>query len=152
MVISTLQASHGKIHRCVQTPTTLCNLTMPCAGLCQRQLPYQLTDKPTRKDTILDLTLTSNPDIISNLETHPGMSEHCAVSYDVDLSVKRQKKPDRYVYQYKKRDIEGVKRDMGEFQDTFLSEYPYSRSVDDNWNRLKQPLSNPWTGTSLRRR
>ena len=79
------------------------------------------------------------------------MSEHCAVSYDVDLSVKRQKKPDRYVYQYKKRDIEGVKRDMGEFQDTFLSEYPYSRSVDDNWNRLKQPLSNPWTGTSLRR-
>ena len=62
----------------------------------------QLTDKPTLKDNILDLTLKTNLVIISSLEIHPGMRDHCAVSYDLDLSVKRQKKTDKYVYQYKK--------------------------------------------------
>ena len=100
----------------------------------------QLTGKPTQKDNILDLTLTTNPDIISYLEIHPGMSDHCVVSYDVDLSVKRQKKPDRYVYQYRKGNIEGVKSDLEKFSDTFLSEDPNSRSVDDNWNLFKSTL------------
>ena len=100
----------------------------------------QLTDKPTRNDNILDLTLTTNPDIISNLEIHPGMSDHCAVSCEVDLSIKRQKKPDRYVYRYKKGNIDGVKNDMKEFSNAFLNEDPYSRTVDDNWNRFKTSL------------
>ena len=33
----------------------------------------QLTD--TRNDNILDMTLTTNPDIISNLQTQPGMRD-----------------------------------------------------------------------------
>ena len=100
----------------------------------------QLTDKPTRKENILDLILTTNPDIISNLEIHPGMSDHCAVTCDVNLSVKRQKKPDCYVYQYKKGDIEGVKKDMAEFRDKLLSENLYNRSVDENWTQFKTTL------------
>ena len=86
----------------------------------------QLTDQPTRNDNILDLTLTTNPDIISGMEILPGMSDHCAVLFDtnadiisgmkilpglsdhcavlfdVNVTAKRQRKPDRYVYQYKK--------------------------------------------------
>ena len=68
------------------------------------------------------------------------MSDHCAVSYEVDLSIKRQKKPDRYVYRYKKGNIEGVKSDKSKFSETFLSEDPYSRTVDDNWNLFKTSL------------
>jgi hypothetical protein len=30
------------------------------------------------------------------------MSDHCAVLFDVNVTAKRQRKPDRYVYQYKK--------------------------------------------------
>ena len=56
----------------------------------------------TRNDNILDLTMTTNPDLITDLETHPGISDHCAVTYNVNLTVKRRKKPDRYVYQYGK--------------------------------------------------
>jgi hypothetical protein len=86
----------------------------------------QLTDQPTRNDNILDLTLTTNPDIISGMEILPGMSDHCTVLFDtnpdiisgmeilpgmsdhctvlfdVNVTAKRQRKPDRYVYQYKK--------------------------------------------------
>ena len=68
------------------------------------------------------------------------MSDHCAVLCEVDLSIKRQKKTDRHVYRCKKGNIDDVKSDMKEFSDTFLNEDPYSRTVDDNWNRFKTPL------------
>ena len=84
----------------------------------------QMTDMPTRNNNILDLALTTNPDLISDLDIHPGMSDHNAVTYRVNLSVKRRKKPDRYVFQYRKGDLEGVKQDIGAFQDGFLSEEP----------------------------
>lgn len=73
----------------------------------------QLIITPTRNDNILDLVLSTNPDIIYDLEIHPGMSDHNAITYQVNLSVKRQKKPDRYVYQYKKGNIENVKKGHG---------------------------------------
>jgi hypothetical protein len=36
----------------------------------------QLINTPTRNDNILDLVLSTNPDIIYDLEIHPGMSDH----------------------------------------------------------------------------
>ena len=102
----------------------------------------QMTDKPTRNDNTLDLTLTTNPDLIEDLDTHPGMSDHCAVTYRVNVTVKRHKKPDRYVFQYRKGDLDGIKRDMGEFGAKFLSEDPFKRSVNDNWDLFKENLVN----------
>ena len=101
----------------------------------------QMTDKPIRNDNVLDLTLITNPDLISDLEIQPGMIDHCAVTYNVNLAVKRQRKPDRYVYQYRKGDLEGVKRDLGEFKEKFLSNDPLGRPVDDNSNLCKDALS-----------
>jgi hypothetical protein len=46
----------------------------------------QLIITPTRNDNILDLVLSTNPDIIYDLETHPGMSDHNAITYQVNLS------------------------------------------------------------------
>jgi transcriptional regulator with AAA-type ATPase domain len=50
------------------------------------------------------------------------MSDHNAITYQVNLSVKRQKKPDRYVYQYKKGNIENIKKDMEDLCTIFESE------------------------------
>lgn len=82
----------------------------------------QLINTPTRNDSILDLVLSTNPDIIYDLEIHPGMNDHNAITYQVNLSVKRQKKPDRYVYQYKKGNIENIKMDMEDLCTIFESE------------------------------
>jgi hypothetical protein len=41
----------------------------------------QLINIPTRNDTILDLVLSTNPDIIYDLEIHPGMSDHNAIFF-----------------------------------------------------------------------
>ena len=102
----------------------------------------QMTDKPTRNDNILDLTLTTNPDLIEDLDTHPGMSDHCAVTYGVNVAVKRHKKHDRYVFQYRKGELYGIKRDMGDFGAKFLTEYPFKRSVKENWDLFKVNLVN----------
>ena len=94
--------------------------------------PTQMTDKPTRNDSILDLTLPTNGDLITDLEIHPGISDHSAVTYNVNLAVKQQKKPDRFVYKYRNGDLEGVKRDLGAFKDVFRSKEPLKRPVNDN--------------------
>ena len=72
----------------------------------------QMTDRPTKNNKILNLTLTTSQDLITDLDTHPGMGDHNAVAYRVNLSAKRCKKPDWYVFQYRKGDLEGVKRDI----------------------------------------
>ena len=50
-----------------------------------------LTDQPTRNDNILDLTLTTNPDIISVTEILTGISDHCAVLFYVNVTTKGQR-------------------------------------------------------------
>ena len=99
-----------------------------------------MTNKPTRNDNILDLMVTTKLDLILDLETYLGMSDHNAVTYNVNVTAKWQKKPDRYIYQYRKGDPEEVKRDLGAFRDNFLSEDPLKRSVSDGWNLVKDTL------------
>ena len=41
---------------------------------------------------LLFLTLTTNPDLITDFDIHQGMSDYKAVTYRVNLSVKRRKK------------------------------------------------------------
>ena len=100
---------------------------------------YIHTDKPKPICPLLFQSWGHN-DLITDLETHPGISDHYAVTYNVNLTVKQQKKPDRYVYQYRKGDLEGVKCDLGTFKDDFLSKEPLKRPVNDNWNLLKDAL------------
>ena len=47
----------------------------------------------------------------------------------------------RYVFQYRKGGLDGIKRDMGEFGAKVLSGDPFKRSVNDNWNLFKETLS-----------
>jgi hypothetical protein len=62
------------------------------------------------------------------------------ITYQVNLSVKRQKKPDRYVYQYKKGNIENVKKDMEDLCTIFESENRREKSIDENWTLFKKTL------------
>ena len=101
----------------------------------------------------MPLTLTTNPDIISNLEIHPEMSDHSAVSYAVDfIRQKTGEKTDRYVYQYKKGNIRGVKRDMGNSMICSSLKTQTAALLMITGTFSKQPSDNPSTGTFPRRR
>ena len=56
------------------------------------------------------------------------------------IQKKRQRKPDRYVYQYKQGDIGGVKDDMKEYSDKFLKSNPQNNTVEENWTNFKVTL------------
>ena len=58
------------------------------------------------------------------------------------MTVKRHTKPDRYVFQYTKGDLDGIKRDMGEFGAKFLHEDLFKRSGNDNYNLYKENFVN----------
>ena len=74
------------------------------------------------------------------MEILPGMSNYCTVLFDVNVTAKRQRKPDRYVYQYKKGGIGGVKDDMKEYSDQFLKSNPQNNTVEENWTNFKETL------------
>ena len=61
---------------------------------------------PTRIESgnILDLILISNPSIITNTHTTPGMSDHEAVTFEVNLNPIRNRKPPHKVFKYKSAD------------------------------------------------
>lgn len=70
----------------------------------------QVTNKPTRGDNILDLVLTTSPDLIRSIGIEEGMSDHDIVIVDLNLKVKPQRKRSRRVYIYKKADTDNLKK------------------------------------------
>ena len=40
----------------------------------------QMKDKPTRNENTLNLTLATNHDLMEDMDTHPGICDHCAVT------------------------------------------------------------------------
>ena len=88
---------------------------------------------PTRDNNILDLVFSSQP-MISQISVVPGMSDHEAILFSVNSGVNICGAQNIFISQGKH--IDGIKVDMINFQNTFMSCHPYSRSVEDNWNLL----------------
>ena len=62
----------------------------------------QVNQHPKSQDNILDLTCTTNPDLVKNVQTHPGMSDHKIVITDIGIKAKIPKRKVRNVSLYKK--------------------------------------------------
>ena len=58
----------------------------------------------------------------------------------MSTNTKRQRKPDQYVYYYKKGDIGGIKDYMKEYSDQFLKSNPQNNTVEENWTNFKDTL------------
>ena len=101
----------------------------------------QFVTSPTRQNNILDLVFSTHHKI-SNLSTVPGMSDHEALAFHLDLSQKSSQAITQHqVALYYKANIAQIKEDLLIFQQIFLSNNPLSRSVDQNWQELKQAIN-----------
>ena len=90
----------------------------------------QLAYQPTRQGNILDIILTSDPNMIT---TAPGVSDHEVILFDITMQSGAI--PDRMahsIYLYHKGDLKNVKQDMCAFKDSFKSSNPECNSVDTN--------------------
>ena len=102
----------------------------------------QLIQEPTRENHILDLLFCSDPSTITNIQIVPGISDHDAICFQINLSSHLSSQESRHpVYLYHKANINGLKQDIVNFQQQFLYSDPYSNSLEDNWLNFKTAVT-----------
>ena len=94
--------------------------------------------EPTRENHILDLILTSQPQIISDISIIPGMSDHVAIASKLTIGKKRSISAKQKIYLYHKANLDEIKARLHSFHSSFVSSNPYDRSVEENWILFKQ--------------
>ena len=97
----------------------------------------QLVCSSTRQNNILDLVFSTQPDLISEDETIPGISDHEAITFTIRNIIHIQRKQPHKVYLYHKCNLDAIKVGILKFQQSFMQSDPYIRTVDDNWTLFK---------------
>ena len=102
-----------------------------------------MVNDPTRIESgnILDLILTSNTSIITNTHTTPGMSDHEAVTFEVNLNPIRNRKPPHKVFKYKSADWYKLKNEISKLTDEYFDSDPNSQDINTNWTFFRDNLT-----------
>ena len=101
-----------------------------------------MMNNPTRIDSgnILDLILTSNPSIIENTHTTPGMSDHEAVTFNVNINPVRNSKPPHKIFQYKSANWDQLKDDINRLTTAYFHMNPNSKDISENYSFSRNNL------------
>ena len=92
----------------------------------------------TEEDT-LDLFLTTNPTLITQVSCQPGLSDHDMVIAHCSLTPTTQKQKPRKVPIFRKADWSKFKSLMRDYQQKFLSSH-IGKSVEELWNGFTSTL------------
>ena len=95
---------------------------------------------PTSGKT-LDLLFSSYPNVISDVYTIPGMSDHLAMLFQIDVKASRSFKPPHKIFDYEREDFDGLKKSMSDSAENFLASAPKNFAVEDNWSLFKTTLT-----------
>ena len=88
---------------------------------------------------ILDLIATTNPNLVNNIETHTGISDHL-VTFDICMKTKYQTKAQRNLFYFLKADTSNLKSKVLNFIQEFLNSNPIKNYVDTNWEIIQHNL------------
>ena len=84
----------------------------------------QVVTEPTRitetSSTTLDLFFTNNTTLVNQVHVIPGISDHEAVFIESSLRPMKNTPAPRKIFQYRKADYEGFKRELNDFTPDFL--------------------------------
>lgn len=104
----------------------------------------QLVKYPTRvtttSSTILDLVLTTHPDLVTSLSVIPGLSDHSAIHFTIPNRNPRRQKTSKTFRDYKRADYAAINRELEIFTEELFQNFD-QRSVDENWHRFKSKVS-----------
>jgi hypothetical protein len=93
---------------------------------------------PTRGENILDLILTTNPALVKEVATVPGISDHKIVTSNFTVKVKTAKQVPRTVYQFHKGDMAALKSEVKQASARHLEANADQVSVEQNWQAFKK--------------
>ena len=104
----------------------------------------QMVKVPTRvtehASNILDIIITNVPQLVNNLNTCLGISDHLAVIFQTQ-DVARQPKVKRKIKQYNRANFEDTNQRLCQYFIQFRED-ALSRTVDENWIMFKEAISN----------
>ena len=100
----------------------------------------QIHKEPTREENILDLLITNKLSLIKSSHSVPGISDHCAVVTELDIDPPYRRTKPRPVRQFKKANWEAIRQQIRSCWTSFSENSP-SRSVNENWLKLKSILN-----------
>ena len=101
----------------------------------------QCVRDPTRNGNILDLVLTTNPDLIKSTIICEGMSDHDLVINELDLKMKPPKKKPRKIFLFKRADGETLRDNISNNLEVLGHiECESASKLDDLWIKLKSTI------------
>ena len=83
---------------------------------------------------------SSNPNYVPAHHVIPGISDHDAILFEVDLSPKYTPKPPQKMYQFHKADYDGLRSQMSSFSNQYLASDPGKNSMEDNWHKISKTI------------
>ena len=94
----------------------------------------QLVDFPTRKKNILDILLTNNPSLVSNLKDVPGISDHDRIPLaDILCHPRRNRPAKRTIHLWSRADIPDIKNSLNSDIEKLCNEHTENTPVNDLW-------------------
>ena len=100
----------------------------------------QVVQEPTHGRNTLDLIFTTSPNLMDEIQTTPGISNHHAVTAlyrsELDINIK----PKHTVYMYGKADNAAIEKDLTDFEEHYLEE-ANEKLVNENWEQFKKKTS-----------
>ena len=100
----------------------------------------QIHKEPTGEENILDVLITNKPGLIKSSHSVLGISDHCAVVTELDIDPPYRRTKPRPVRQFKKANWEAIRQQIRSCWTSFSENSP-SRSVNENWLKLKSILN-----------
>ena len=79
---------------------------------------YQLVDKPTRVNNILDLVLSNSPISIASVESGPSLADvgvpldHYPVIFEIEVKLELKNAGKRHCYVFKNADFDSLNKDL----------------------------------------
>lgn len=84
--------------------------------LCSTFHFSQLVTQPTRisitSANVLDLVLTTSPDLVRSLACTPGLSDHCFIHFSIKANTNKTRGKPKYVRDYRKADYLSISKDL----------------------------------------
>ena len=147
----------------INQPTKISEQNVLLADIVHDNFLYQIVDQPTREKNILDLILTTNVDLISDLEVGEPFSDHNSIRFSLNTRPYENRTSKKKVYAFNKADWTHLKTLLAKSSwDLALAEEDINRNWE-NWKdlyfaavdecvpkyRQKRKLSAPWISKEL---
>ena len=101
----------------------------------------QMVLEPTRQNSILDLVFTNQPSTIRSIDTEPGISDHNAITGQIDLELRINRKKPRVIHTFARGDIQGLRDEVEKVCTEEILPHIWARSVEENYEELLRCLT-----------